>query len=139
MAEQQPADYKIFCLVEGETEPFPVNISPNFTVGDLKDAIKVKRQHTCNTFDAAVLKLYRIDLPDDDDLSKNVDEALAGKPPSEKSIRKLGVVFPSGPREDLIQILIQIPQSGEFLRDDQTNQPSANPAPPQISKLMIRP
>jgi crinkler effector protein len=131
--------WRIYCYVVGTDEsPFSVKIMPHATVEELKEEINTKIELVARK-DVHKLKLYCINLPDDDDLIKNVDEALAGKPPSEKSTKKLGVVFPSGPREDLIHILIQIPQSGEFLRDDQTNQPSANPAPPQISKLMIRP
>ena len=40
----------LFCVIEGETEPFPIGVegsswsNPKFTVGDLKEKIQEKRK-----------------------------------------------------------------------------------------------
>ncbi|CAG8669900.1 11133_t:CDS:1, partial [Paraglomus occultum] len=67
---------KLFCLENGKTpavqHTFPVNISREETVGDLKDAIKAKKAPYFNDFPADHLKLWLANIPvDRDDLIQN--------------------------------------------------------------------
>jgi hypothetical protein len=120
MAAQQPANYKVFCIVDGKTQSFSVKISPHETVDELKDAIKIKKSHEFDNFDADDLTLYLINLADDDSLLKNVTERLAGQPPLEllKPTRVLSTVFLGPPAKDLVHILVQSPSPSEFLHAD---------------------
>jgi Crinkler effector protein N-terminal domain len=81
MAAQQPADYKVFCIVVGKTHSFSVKISPHETVDELKDAIKIKNSHAFDNLDAVDLDLYLINLANDGSLIEKVEELLAGHPP----------------------------------------------------------
>jgi len=51
--------YTIYCAGPGKNPPFPVNILLNETVGELKDAIKVKIPDQVSGCPANLLKLYR--------------------------------------------------------------------------------
>jgi hypothetical protein len=114
MAEHQPTDWKIFCVVVKENISFLVNISPDATVGDLKDAIKTKTQPAFDHFAANSLALYLVNLPDDDDLAKHVDQHLAIKPPLTvlQATKRVRALFPDGdPGNKTIRILVQPPSS----------------------------
>ena len=60
---------KIFCLEKGRTpavqHAFPVNISRDETVGDLKDAIKAKKPNDFAGIDADRLRLWQVEIPVD--------------------------------------------------------------------------
>ncbi|KAG0022275.1 hypothetical protein BGZ82_011068 [Podila clonocystis] len=53
----------LFCLVEGESTPFPVKIESANTIGDLKKLIKAKKTPGFNDIDADKLTLWRVSIP----------------------------------------------------------------------------
>ncbi|KAG0269438.1 hypothetical protein DFQ27_003563 [Actinomortierella ambigua] len=53
----------LFCLVDGETNSFPVDIEPSKTVAHLKEFIKAKIPDTLNGVDAKDLTLWRVSIP----------------------------------------------------------------------------
>jgi Crinkler effector protein N-terminal domain len=117
MAVQQPADYKLFCTVVGKT-PFSVKISPDDTVGELKDAIKTKKSHAFHNLDADDLTLYIIDPAIEGSLTEKVEKLLAGQPPPLEPVKKLSAVFLKPPEDGEVHILVQPPRAGEFLCAD---------------------
>jgi hypothetical protein len=101
----------LLCLVKGNTlaNAFPVHIDSNQLVGDLKDAIKTKKQNDFAGVDADKLKLWNVKIPGDhlDDQLKNLilqdsDELL--------SIRKISKYFPDTPPEEHIHVIIKLPR-----------------------------
>ncbi|KAF9921611.1 hypothetical protein BGZ67_000357, partial [Mortierella alpina] len=59
----------LFCLVAGETtsHAFPVKVSFDDTVGDLKKLIKIEKAHDFNDIDANSLTLWKVSVPVSDD------------------------------------------------------------------------
>src|SRR5258706_7335916 len=108
--------YTIFCLLEGETKPFPVRIDESQFVGDLKDRITEKRLDVDVV--AVKLELYRIDV-DASDLQKAIKDVETLAPrliPTDRlnPTQKLNKVFPSGPLDDQIHILVRVPEGESF-------------------------
>ena len=98
--------YTIFCIVVGEDVSFPVEIEKSKTVGQLKDDIKKKNSRLAD-FNALDLILYRVDLPDDDNLEHNVKETLRGRLDPLKPSKKWVAIYPDGLQEDTVHILVQ--------------------------------
>ncbi|KAF9397484.1 hypothetical protein BGZ76_008384, partial [Entomortierella beljakovae] len=103
------SDIKIFCVVDSDSTPFPVDINPNDTIGDLKKAIKKEKAFEFAEIDADKLALWHINLEIkdyDEDLPIQL-EAL----PSAKKLRstsKVSKIFLNVP-EDTIHTLVQKP------------------------------
>jgi hypothetical protein len=121
MTAQQPADYKLFCIVVGKT-PFSVKISPHDTVDELKDAIKVKQSPDFDNLDANDLDLYLIDPAIEGSLTEKVKKLLAGDPPPLPldPTQELSAVFLKPPVKGIgiVHILVQPPSPSEFLHAD---------------------
>ncbi|PKK56768.1 hypothetical protein RhiirC2_799321, partial [Rhizophagus irregularis] len=86
---------------------FPVDINKDQLVGHLKEAIKAKNLQTFANVDAKDLKLWKKEIPDDqDDLLSNLtlndgDELLATK--------KILKYFPDSPPEEHIHVIVKLP------------------------------
>lgn len=52
----------LFCVVDGESTPFPVEIESAKTVGQLKDAIKEKKSPEFDDIAADKLTLWRVSI-----------------------------------------------------------------------------
>ena len=52
--------YLIWCLVEGDTAIFPVTAPRALTIGELKELIKVEKNHALKDVDADHLKLWKV-------------------------------------------------------------------------------
>jgi uncharacterized protein YfeS len=59
----------LFCLVDGESSPFSVDVERTKTVDKLKEAIKDKKAIAFADVDAEMLTLWRVSIPisEDDD------------------------------------------------------------------------
>ena len=117
MAAQQPADYKIFSIIVGMTRPFSVKISPHDTLDELKKAIKLENP-AFHGLAAHDLDLYLINLADDNSLIEKVKQLLARQPPLQplkRPTQKLSALFEEPPVDGKVHILVQPPQTGEFL------------------------
>jgi Crinkler effector protein N-terminal domain len=113
MAEHQPTKWKLFCIVVGGNTSFSVKISPDETVDDLKKKIKKEKEHDFAGFDADRLTLYLVNLPDDDDLAKNVKQPLTIEPltPLKKMTKQVEDLLPRGPTKERVHILVQTPDT----------------------------
>ena len=67
---------KLFCVVHPSSSPFSVKLGNDDTVDDLKTAIKLKNPHRIDDIDAAELTLYKVSIPDDDDLAQTLSNLL---------------------------------------------------------------
>ena len=57
---------KLFCWIFGDPKPFPVKISPDETVGDLKEAIVAKNPNRFQGIDAVSLRLWKKEISDEE-------------------------------------------------------------------------
>ena len=114
MAEHE---YTLFCVVVNEDEAFPVMIRPTATVGELKEAIKAKKRHAFERYDANELKLFKVAIPDDAGLVEAVKQQLNTEPLLEplKPTKKLNTLFNGAPADDKVHIIVQTPLR-KFLR-----------------------
>jgi hypothetical protein len=101
----------LFCLVKGNTtaNAFEVDIEKDKSISKLKEAIKAKKQNDFAGVDADKLRLWKKEIPDDqDDLLSSLtlndgDELLATK--------KISKYFPDSPPEEHIHVLVSPPES----------------------------
>jgi hypothetical protein len=54
------SDYEFWCIVQGETQPFPVIASSGGSIGNLRQAIKKEREISFKEFDALNLSLWKV-------------------------------------------------------------------------------
>ncbi|KAF9415354.1 hypothetical protein BGZ94_000118 [Podila epigama] len=105
----------LFCLVDGESTPFPVEIESTKTIGDLKDAIKDKKAPRFDDVAADELTLWRVSIPDaDDDENDEESPVLLDSIPSKdkkklKATHDLSDVFKETPPKKTIHIIVQRP------------------------------
>jgi hypothetical protein len=111
MAEHPPADWTLFCIVINGESPFPVDIQSNTTVGALKEEIKKEKQPEFDGFDADRLTLYLVNLLDDDDLAKNVEQPLTLT--ALKATKQVGDLLPNGPTKETVHIVVQTPDTSK--------------------------
>ncbi|ORZ04304.1 hypothetical protein BCR41DRAFT_198942 [Lobosporangium transversale] len=103
----EPAELKIFCIVDGEATSFPVKILSNSSVGELKQAI-----YPNITVDPSVkpkdLTLYKVSIPDE---GKTVVESeIESKEALTVASRELGDIFNSELPKETIHVLVKPPQ-----------------------------
>ncbi|KAI8344978.1 hypothetical protein B0O80DRAFT_534669, partial [Mortierella sp. GBAus27b] len=104
-------DLRLFCILEGESTPFPVTIDSDKTVGDLKDAIKTKKSNYLASIDADQLTLWKVSIQINDNdetpiLLDNVSDKKKLGPSAD-----LSDVFEEKPPKKRIHILVQRPPS----------------------------
>jgi hypothetical protein len=116
MAEHQPALYTIFCLLIGEAA-FSVKIRPDATVDELKKVINAEKKLVASEH-ANRLTLFEVNIDDDDDLVEKAKQHLNTQPPPKplRATNELSALFPDTPAKGTVHILVQLPQTGEFLR-----------------------
>ena len=101
----------LLCLVKGSTtaNAFPVDINKDQLVGHLKEAIKAKKQNAFASVDADKLRLWKKEIPDDqDDLLSNLtlndgDELLA--------TREIGDYWTEKPPKKHIHVIVSPPEA----------------------------
>lgn len=102
---------KLFCLVDGESSPFSVKASPDSTVDDLKNFIKIKKAPRFDDVAADELTLWHVSIPDNEDGFPIPFDSVPGKKRL-KATTKLSIVFATDLPEDSINILVQRPATG---------------------------
>jgi hypothetical protein len=119
--------YTIFCLIEGQENPFSVEIPSNKMVDHLKKAIKIERFKTLADVEAATLKLYHVsilmpDPQDTDEEDTDIDYAakaqeVMSKPQLPHELRyparELVHVFKGTPPKATLHIIVRRPP-GKF-------------------------
>src|ERR1043165_6011095 len=101
----------LFCLVKGNTtaNAFEVDIEKDKSISKLKEAIKAKKQNDFAGVDADKLRLWKKEIPDDqDDLLSNLtlndgDELLA--------TREIGDYWTEKPPKRNIHVIVEPPES----------------------------
>jgi hypothetical protein len=111
--------YTIFCLIEGQENPFSVKITSNETVDQLKEAIKAKKFKTLEDVEADTLKLYHVSILTCDPINKKTIINYVAKaqeemkkpqlPPKLDPASRLDDVFEGNPPERTLHIIVRIP------------------------------
>ena len=96
---------KLFCWIFGDPKTFPVKISPDETVGDLKKAIVTQKPNRLQGIDADSLRLWKKEISNEEkdglqlsDLNDN-DEL--------NEMHKVGYYFGYTPPEMKIHIVVR--------------------------------
>ncbi|KAK2462631.1 hypothetical protein APHAL10511_005364 [Amanita phalloides] len=110
MAEHLPL--KVYADGLVGTLPFVVNIASSKTVGDLKNAILMQGPNTLKGVDLDQLALYKVELPDNEDLERSV--ALAPRKQLEVMSCVLSKIFLVKPSAEMVSIILDI--KGRCLR-----------------------
>ncbi|KAG0256493.1 hypothetical protein BGZ95_005479 [Linnemannia exigua] len=100
----------LFCLVDGDSTPFSVDIDASKTVDHLKDAIKLKKPNDFNDVDADVLTLWRVSIPVAP--KKERKEISLADIPSKEELDEtddLSDVFEETPPKKTIHVIVQRP------------------------------
>lgn len=113
VAEHQSITWTIFCLFVSEKVPFSIKIQPDATVDELKEAIKEKTRVGFDESDARSLTLFKVDIPDDDDLEENANQLLTTEPKALRATVKLSKLYEAAPPEEMVHILVQHPNNGK--------------------------
>ncbi|KAF8911816.1 hypothetical protein BGZ58_005827, partial [Dissophora ornata] len=100
----------LFCLVDGESTGFPVKISPNNTIGELKDLIKDKKSNDFSDVDADQLTLWKVSIPVAPKIERK-EISLADITSKEEldETDDIADVFPEAPPKKTIHIIVQRP------------------------------
>lgn len=104
---------RLLCIVPG-SKPFSVNIDNDKMVDELKKKVKEAKAPQLDTFAADALTLYQInvDASDEKEYLEQVN-VLAQDFSSLNQLNQvdsLDKIFPSGPLEKTIQILVEVPE-----------------------------
>ncbi|KAF9307624.1 hypothetical protein BG003_000453, partial [Podila horticola] len=100
----------LFCLVDGESTPFPVEIEPTKTIGGLKKAIKDEKAIAFADVDADMLTLWRVSIPVVPKKERK-EISLADVPSNEEldETDDVSDVFKETPPKKTIHIIVQRP------------------------------
>ena len=106
--------YTIFCFLQGQGRPFPVDIDETRTVAHLRMEIKNKNSVALATVDADALQLYHVNLPyDKDKYIEQIDRELSKRGPLDSldQFDELKDVIGDPPAPRTIRILVPLPPS----------------------------
>jgi hypothetical protein len=115
MEEHPPTSYKVHCLILGETVPFPIDVDPDETVGDLKMAINESKDLVPRKHDHH-LSLYLVNIPEDGNLQRNAENVkLDGLEPLMSTWElKDKAIFPANPPKKTVHILVEVPENSQY-------------------------
>lgn len=89
---------------DGPKHIFPVKIAGTESVGALKKAIKIEKQHLLQHVDADNLDLWKVSLPVDESLKENLINLFHEE--SLSPVDGLSSVFPNMPKERYLHIVV---------------------------------
>jgi hypothetical protein len=111
--------YTIFCLIEGQENPFSVKITSNETVDQLKQVIRKNQFETLTRIQANRLELYHVAILTCDPINKKTIINYVAKaqeemkkpqlPPKLDPASRLDDVFEDNPPERTLHIIVRIP------------------------------
>ena len=103
---------RLNCLVFGSDPArlFTVNIDGLKNAYELRAAIKHEQKPEYDNITADTLRLWSVDLTLDNNLNKNVQQAVEKGQPMQP-LTKLNRIFTSQPKDDRLHIVVQPPQS----------------------------
>lgn len=108
---------KLFCVVCPDVQPskriFQISIDKTEIVADLKDAIKLKSAPRLDHIDAVELELYKVSIPDNNDLGQALDSLLFDGSENYvtelQPMTELSTLFPDGAKKEHLEIVVQKP------------------------------
>ena len=105
MSIQLPSQITLFCCVIGNKEAFPITISREKTIAELKKAILAEKPNRFSGFDADELVLGKAEIPDEDEAIKafHINDAT-----EMRSTYEIGEYFTDPPKKH-IHIVIKVP------------------------------
>ena len=106
----QMVDLTLFCLVQGNAiaQAFPLSINRNENISQLKKAIKAKKMPEFNFFDADRLKLWKVQIRDDND--KEINKLTLHNNDQLLARRKISSYFTDKLFDKLIHIVVKPPK-----------------------------
>ena len=105
--------FTIFCIIRETTTPFSVKVPENVTVDELKQKIQETVQARAAGIDNSLIDLYRIDIPDTDNLIRDVEEKSKALGESLRPTYPIEEYYTSAPpRPKTVHILV-VPPHGE--------------------------
>ena len=111
MDEDQDKLYKLFCLIENSSTAFSVTIVATETVDDLKKRIKDEKSNALQNVDADQLKLWKVEIPDD----QEIDFSSLAPEDELKPTRRINRYWEATPLEDHIHVCIRIQGNSKLL------------------------
>ncbi|THU81729.1 hypothetical protein K435DRAFT_469065 [Dendrothele bispora CBS 962.96] len=103
-----PSLVTLFCYVVGSKNPFSVRVSSSHTVDELKKTIQQCTPTLLKGIDAHDLQLFKVTLPDDDNLATEVEGAIENSR-SLRSTLEISEIFPGNPKKKTIHIAVKLP------------------------------
>ncbi|KAF9397540.1 hypothetical protein BGX21_008749, partial [Mortierella sp. AD011] len=97
----------LFCIIEGDSVAFPVDIPSQKTVGHLKKAIHKEKSNDLQHVDADKLILFHVSIADEGNPVHL--ENVESKAPLIKSTDEISEVFGTAPAKKTIHIIVQLP------------------------------
>ena len=101
--------YKLFCEIENVSGPFSVDVTADETIDDLKGRIKDKNANILQDVDATQLKLWRVEIPDDQD----IDFSSLAPEDELKPTRRINRYWEATPPEEHVHVLVK-PPAGKY-------------------------
>ncbi|KAF9387617.1 hypothetical protein BGX21_000500, partial [Mortierella sp. AD011] len=97
----------LFCIVDKDSNAFPIDILPKKTIGHLKELIKNKNSPRFDHIVSCELTLWRVSLSSAPERQITLDPLTADK--LGNSTSKIGKVFGESPPEETIHVIVQPP------------------------------
>ncbi|KAF9090292.1 hypothetical protein BGX27_002295, partial [Mortierella sp. AM989] len=108
---------KLFCILDGDSSPFPVAITPDATVGELKDAIKKKKEPEFDDIAADRLILFHVSISSAPKRQIALNNLTADEESKKKakeledSTSEISDVFGAAPPKKTIHVIVQRPSA----------------------------
>ena len=103
------SEYKLFCSIEGTSTDFSVTIDANETIDDLKKRIKYENAPDLNDINPAKLKLWKVEIPDD----QEIDFSSLAPEDELKPTRRINRYWEATPPEEHVHVLVK-PPAGKY-------------------------
>ena len=98
------SEYKLFCSIKDNSTPFSVTIGVNETIDDLKELIKNKNAPDLNDINPVKLKLWRAEIPDD----QEIDFSSLAPEDELKPTRRINRYWEATPPEEHVHVLVKL-------------------------------
>ncbi|KAG0249045.1 hypothetical protein DFQ27_000456, partial [Actinomortierella ambigua] len=112
-----PTTLTLLCIVDGAStsRAFPVNISPDDSMDDLKKLIKAKKAPRFDDVAADKLTLWRVSIPEDDDDEQPILLNKVSEKKKLKTTRELTEFFEGSLLKKTIHIIVQRPATTDIM------------------------
>ncbi|KAF9199942.1 hypothetical protein BGZ49_009887 [Haplosporangium sp. Z 27] len=126
----------LFCILDGESTAFSIDIPIGKTVDHLKDAIKKKQSPVFDDIRASDLTLWSVVVPDEG-IPVNL-EHVEPKTLLAKSTKSIKIVFGEDPAPDTIHCIVQRPAATELDPTDDLSDVFEEKLPKKTIHIIVR-